>query len=238
MAEMNTAIFTIIAVLPSIIWLLFYLRKDKHPEPNKMVVKVFSWGILITLAVLVLELLYVNALQRFSLQNVGILLIGGWAFIEEYFKYFVVKTKVLRSPEFDEPTDAMLYMIIAALGFAAGENILLLNNLYILGTPLNQMLGLTSGRLVSAVFLHTLSSGIVGYFLARSLLLKKERKSFVGIGIIIATCLHGFYNYIIMKIGSPNDKLIFLLVAFLISLAIIVSLAFKKLNKIKSICNI
>jgi RsiW-degrading membrane proteinase PrsW (M82 family) len=35
-----------------------------------------------------------------------------------------VRLKALRDPEFDEPIDAMLYMIIVALGFATIENIL------------------------------------------------------------------------------------------------------------------
>jgi RsiW-degrading membrane proteinase PrsW (M82 family) len=42
----------------------------------------------------------------------------------EIFKYLVVRFKVIKNPAFDEPTDIMLYMIIAALGFAAVENIL------------------------------------------------------------------------------------------------------------------
>ena len=235
----NTALYTIIAVLPSVIWLLFYLRKDVHPEPNRMVTKIFYWGILATLAALVLEILYSGVLTRLSLQNVSVLIIGGAAFIEEYLKYFVVKIKVLKNPEFDEPIDAMLYLIIAALGFAAAENIFLLHGLSSIGRPINEIFGMALGRFVSATFLHTLASGIVGYFLARSLLLKKyERKSFVGLGILIATCLHGIYNYIIMELEPRNENFIILLGVLLVFMAISVSLAFKNLNKIKSICKI
>lgn len=235
---MKTAFYIILAVLPSIIWLLFYLRKDKHPEPNRMVIKIFFWGLLATLAALLFEFLHLKVLKFLSLQNVIILVIGGAAFIEEYLKYLVVKTKVLKNPEFDEPIDAMLYLIIAALGFAAAENIFLLNGLYMVGAQLNQMFEIAFGRFLSAVFLHALSSGIVGYFLARSLLLKHERKSFIGLGILIATCLHGFYNYIIMEMGPTNENSVALLIILLISMAIIVSLGFKNLTKIKSICKI
>jgi len=235
----NTAFYTIIAVIPSIIWLLFYLRKDVHPEPNKMVTKIFYWGILATLAALVLEFLYSKALTTLALQNISLLAIGGAAFIEEYLKYFVVKIKVLKNPEFDEPIDTMLYLIIAALGFAAAENVFLLNGLYSIGAPIKEVLGIALGRFVSATFLHALASGIIGYFLAHSLLLKKyERKSFVGLGIFIATCLHGIYNYIIMELEPRNENFIILLGVLLVFMAISVSLAFKNLNKIKSICKI
>ncbi len=43
---MNYIYFTILGLLPSFIWLLFYLRKDRHPEPKTMVLKIFLWGAL------------------------------------------------------------------------------------------------------------------------------------------------------------------------------------------------
>ena len=98
---MNIALCIIIAVLPSILWLLFYLRKDKHPEPNRMIIKIFFWGILATLAALTFEFFYQKLLIFLTLENVVILTIIGMAFIEEYRKYWVVKKKALKSPEFD-----------------------------------------------------------------------------------------------------------------------------------------
>ena len=242
---MNITFYIILAVLPSILWLLFYLRKDKHPEPNKMILKIFFWGILATFGALCLEWLYQKALGALSLQSMVFLVIGGMAFIEEYIKYFVVKIKVLKSSEFDEPVDAMLYMIIAALGFAAAENIFLLNGLYAVGASTNELIQITLGRFLGAVFLHALASGIVGYFLARSFLLKpssptdgRERKSLVALGILIATCLHGIYNYIIMEIDPSSKSFIFLLVILISLMAIGISLGFKKLTKFKSIYKI
>lgn len=235
---MTTASYFILAVIPSILWLLFYLRKDKHPEPNKIVIKIFFWGILAALGALFFEWLYQEALIFLSLQNIIILVIIGMAFIEEYIKYFVVKKKALKSSEFDEPIDAMLYLIIAALGFAAAENILLINGLHMAGVATSRILEVTMGRLLGAVFLHALASGIVGYFLARSLLLKHKRKSFVGLGILIATCLHGIYNYIIIEIAPRDERAIVLIIVLLILMAIIISKAFKNLYKLKSICKI
>ncbi len=238
---MNTTLLIILAVVPSIIWLLFYLRKDKHPEPNKIIIKIFFWGIVATLGALLFESLYQEALTFLSLQGAIILLIGGMAFIEEYLKYFVVKIKILKNSEFDEPVDAMLYLIIAALGFAAAENILLLNNLSMLGASTKEILGITLGRFLGAVLLHAMASGIIGYFLARSLLLKRaghERKSFLALGILIATCLHGIYNYIIIKMIPNDTNAIILLVILLGLMAIGMSAGFKNLKKLKSVCKI
>lgn len=235
---MNITFLIILAVLPSIFWLLFYLSKDKHPEPNKIIIKIFIWGVLITLVTILFQLLYQKFLKTIAIENILILALGGAALIEEYLKYFVVKKKALKSSEFDEPIDAMLYLIIAALGFAAAENIFLLNGLSMTGATTNEILIVTLGRFLGAVLLHTLASGIVGYFLARSLLLRHERKTFIGLGILIATILHGFYNYIIIKMIPLNDNYIILLAALLCAMAIAVSLGFKNLKKLKSICKI
>ena len=235
---MTTAFYTILAVLPSIIWLFFYLRKDKHPEPNKLVVKVFFLGFLSAFGALFFQVLYQAGLKSLSLEKVIILFIIGGAFIEEYLKYFAARKTILKDPEFDEPIDAMLYLIISALGFAACENIFLLNGLYVFGTPQKDILTIILIRFFGAVFLHALASAIIGYFFARSLLLKHERKSFLGLGILLATGLHTIYNYIIMEVSSPPEKVIILLVILLGSMAIYVSIAFKKLIKLKSICKI
>ncbi len=228
--------YIILAVVPSIIWLFFYLKKDKHPEPNKMIIKVFTWGIFSTFVALGLEYAYHSGLKAVNLAGSLVLYLAGIVFIEEYLKYLVVKIKVLKSSEFDEPTDAMLYMIISALGFAAAENIFLINGLHMRGESMNAIMGVAFLRFLSAVLLHALASGIIGYFIARSLFIKHKRKIFVGLGIIIGAGLHGIYDYIIMTAGAQNTNSLLYLAILLLIMAISVSIGFKNLSKLKSIC--
>ena len=49
-----------------------------------------------------------------------------WAAIEELVKFSAISLVALRSVYFDEPVDALIYMITVALGFAAIENSLFL----------------------------------------------------------------------------------------------------------------
>ena len=49
-------IYIIFGVLPSLTWLSYYLRKDVHPEPKKMVLKIFLWGALITIPVFFVQI--------------------------------------------------------------------------------------------------------------------------------------------------------------------------------------
>ena len=160
------------------------------------------------------------------------------ALTEEIFKYLVVKVKVLNHPEFDEPVDAMLYMIIAALGFGAVENILILSP--ISGGSLQfqffETLTISAFRFIGATFLHALSSATLGYFLALSFLKTGKRLKLLTFGFMAAIILHGFYNFSIMEI---EGNLRFVLpVIILISLAIFVSLGFKRLKKLASVCKI
>jgi len=226
----------IFGVLPSIIWLLFYLRKDVHPESNPMVIKIFFFGMLAALPAIFLEMGIFKAFDMLNLPLIYLAVLNafvGVALVEEIMKFLVVKERVLSSAEFDEPIDALLYMIIAALGFAALENILILLGLGA-DLVLPQAVEISALRFLGATFLHALSSGLVGYFLALGLLETEKRLRLISLGLLISITLHGLYNFSIMEIEGPLKFLIPLLI--LISLAVFITLGFKKLQKIKSIC--
>src|SRR3989338_7586170 len=117
-------IYLFFGLAPSIVWLLFFLRKDAHPESNRMVLRIFLYGVLIALPALFVEIGISQTFSKIPLSKSIIAILNiflGVAFIEEFFKYLVVREKVLKDPELDEPIDLILYMIISALGFAAVE---------------------------------------------------------------------------------------------------------------------
>jgi len=148
------------------------------------------------------------------------------ALVEEFLKFLVVKEKVLRNPEFDEPIDAMIYMIISALGFAAGENILILVPLKY--TLFSEIFGVSLLRFLGATFLHALCAAIIGFFIGLSFFEEKRRGKLIFFGLTLAILLHGFYNFSIMK-GEGSLKLLVPLLLLLIA-AIFVSFGFKKLK--------
>ncbi|MCL5011121.1 MAG: PrsW family glutamic-type intramembrane protease, partial [Patescibacteria group bacterium] len=129
-------LFYLLGFLPSFAWLLFYLRKDSHPESNSTVIKIFALGMLAGFFAILLERSFqkIHAFFSGSISTETILYIFvGVALIEELVKFLAVRLTVFRSVEFDEPLDLMLYMIIVALGFAALENILVLGNEHLIG---------------------------------------------------------------------------------------------------------
>lgn len=223
-----TYLLYLLGFLPSIIWLLFYLRKDVHPESNQAILRIFFYGMIAAFAAIFLEI----GFKKISSNLLLYIFIGG-ALIEESVKYLVVKFKVLKSSELDEPVDIMLYMIIAGLGFAALENILILIN-YHPFLELPKTLEIITLRFLTATFLHALCSGVVGYFLAISFFnIKKQKKLFLT-GLGIAIILHGLYNLSIIKIDGWEKFILPIII--LVGTASFVSISFKKLKRLKSIC--
>ena len=223
-------------LLPSVIWLVFYLRKDHHPESNKMVLKIFFYGGLSAGLAAIVEIGLLRTIKAAGWPNMAAIIVNAFlavALIEELLKYLVVRLAVLGDGEFDEPTDAALYMIIAALGFAAIENIIILfasdPKLYLLET-----FSFSIFRFVSATFLHALCSGMVGYFLALSLRNGKKRFSLLFLALAIAALLHGAYNFSIISI--EGSKRFIIPVVIIVALALFLSQGLKKLKRLKSVC--
>ena len=124
-------------------------------------------------------------------------------------------------------------MIIAGLGFAALENILILVY-YHPFLELPKTLEIISLRFLTATFLHALCSGIVGYFLAISFFNIKKQKRFLLTGLGIAIILHGFYNLSIIKIEGWEKFILPIII--LVGATLFVSSGFKKLKRLKGIC--
>jgi len=230
----------IFGILPSLIWLTYYLTKDLHPEPKGMILQVFFWGALITLPVFFVQVGFNSLLEESVTNSLLYNLINCFLIIalsEEIFKYLVVKLKVVNSPHLDEPVDVMIYMVVAALGFAAVENILYLF------TPMGQMpidQALTRTlvadiiRFIGATFLHTLCSAVIGYSFAISFCQAKIKHTPIVLGIIFATLLHGLYDFSIMTLDG--DMKLAIPATIIITLAFLVFSGFEKIKKMKGLC--
>lgn len=232
-------LYVIFGILPSLTWLSYYLKKDLHPEPKKMILKIFLWGAFITIPVFFIQIGLTYLLNKTAFNPIITSLVYWFLIIaltEEFFKFWVVKTKVINSPEMDEPVDIVLYMVIAALGFTAVENILYLFA-PISGLSLNAILNRTLIvafiRFIGATFLHTLCSATIGYALAISYQDEKNRLKEIASGITVAVLLHGIYNFSIMTLEGYFKIAVPAIV--IITLATLVFSGFAKLRKMKSV---
>ncbi len=193
------------AVLPSLAWLFFFLREDVHPEPKRLIVYVLSLGALSTIPALFFQFGAQEFLKIFFINFPAVVLL---AFSEELFKFLAAWVGVRKNPAFDEPIDAMIYMIAAALGFA------MIENLFVIGSAV-EGISLTSLftasnililRFVGATLLHVLSSSFLGFYWAKGKL---------AFGILTATLVHSAFNYLILIF--PNNSLLYAALFLLIA---------------------
>ncbi len=234
-------VYILFGLIPSFLWLYFYLKKDSHPEPKLKILEVFCGGILVAIIAAIVESLVLKKVVTFAFPSSFFRLISIFiiiALIEETLKYLVVRLLVLNDSEFDEPIDLFVYLIVSALGFAALENTFLFfsENMQILETII-----ISSLRFVGATLLHALSSAIVGYYWARGIILSRRLKPekeppchldgappkiMVLKGLILATLLHAAFNYFILI----SEEVLIYPTIFLIIAALFVFWDFEKIK--------
>lgn len=206
------------------------MREDRKPEPKHLLFLIFIGGISSAFAAIFLELIASRLMPAFSIHAATTNTVYFFlviAFIEEYMKYAAVRFLILNRPDFDEPIDAMIYMMTAALGFAAIENALFLVPLF--NQSILAGVELTANRFLGANLLHALSSGIVGFFLARAFF-SPHRHHFTAIGIVLASILHAAFNYLIILREGMSEGTIYIIL-LLFTMAIIVFIDFERLKQ-------
>ena len=191
-------------ILPSFIWLIFWLHEDAdHPEPHSIIAAAFIGG---AISVLIAALLEKYAAGIFSDPSTRYKI---WASIEEIVKFLVVASIALKASYNDEPIDAMIYAVSVALGFAAMEN-----SLFILGILSNGDVtqGILTGgmRFIGATLVHVVSSALIGYCLGWAFY-RSSRSKFLAciIGLIAAISLHAYFNLSIVDADAVGVLKIF-----------------------------
>jgi RsiW-degrading membrane proteinase PrsW (M82 family) len=213
-------------IVPSLVWLWFWLKEeDKRHEPVGLLTVCFLVGMIAVFFVLPIERFIQSNFARGGFQVVG------WAAAEELMKYLAVFIIVRRSGAIDDPLDWAIYLMTAALGFAALENALFL----LKPLSLSQAtVGVLTGQLrfLGSTLLHTISSATIGISIGLSFYMDKFRKNqYLVAGIVAAIALHSAFNFFIMK-GEGSDFL--KVFGFLWVVTIVVMLLFEKLRRMKS----
>lgn len=218
-ASFNLIVVLALAFLPSFLWLIFFLKEDRHPEPKKLIFLVFCAGALASVPAIVFQF----GFQKFVSNPLHLFIVTvlGLALIEEVFKFSAAYFSVRKEPAFDEPVDAMIYSIVAALGFATIENLFIVGDKmqYLTLNSLIISVSTVGFRFIGATLLHTLASAFAGYWWAR-------RKIFFGLAV--AALSHFIFNYLVYQF--ENVSLLYPSI-FLVFLAIFI---FKDFSKLKS----
>jgi RsiW-degrading membrane proteinase PrsW (M82 family) len=201
----------VLGLLPGFAWLIFYLGEETHPEPKQLIVFTATVGMAFGFFAVAIEMFFNQKLSGWGIGEFSILSLAGLALIEEFMKFAAAHFAVTRSPAFTEPTDAMIYTIVAALGFATLENIGALSNITVGASFVPALLATLSFRFIGATLLHSLTSAIVGYYWALGMVRGKTKRYLIG-GLAIATILHTMFNYLILHYGNGVYAVVFLVI--------------------------
>jgi RsiW-degrading membrane proteinase PrsW (M82 family) len=186
-------VYILAAIIPAILILFYVYKQDEFPEPRPIVIKTFLFGCAITLAVKLLIPAFDDYSQKYFTGETYYFFDSfiRAAFLEEFFKLFILVFYCSRKTEFDEPMDGLVYGVAASLGFAAYENIEYV--LYYYKEPSFQMAYM---RALSAVPMHALVGVVMGFLITQSIFEKKHNYLNLFMALSIPVLIHGFYNYI------------------------------------------
>ncbi len=218
-------------LIPSLIWLWFWMHEDnKHKEPRKVILITFLLGMCGAFVSLFLQHMFNtyfgwHLIDSNSYRTVNLIFV----IIEEFVKFVCAYVIFFRTRLFDEPIDAFLYLMTAAIGFAAMENTLYLIHPLIHGQTLDLIIN-TNIRFIGANILHVASSGVLALFIGYSFCKKPfVREASIWFGLITATLLHWLFN--IFLLHSVNSIIFVFLATWIVIVFIILSL--ENLKRIK-----
>jgi len=183
------------SVLPCLAVLLYLIRRrSPRSDRNHLVMRVFIGGIAVTVLAYVAQRSLSFLTSDWSVDSLGRVALEsiiGAALVEEALKLVIVLRFAYRRPEMREISDAIVMAVSAGLGFCCLENILY--------AGANVTIGL--GRAFTALPLHALASGLMGYEIGLSKLRPRSRQR-VWHGLWKAVLVHGLYNFILMGVTA------------------------------------
>jgi len=192
----------VFSFLVALFWLRWFRKKDKYEkEPERLIFLAFLAGALVTIPSVLLESLFRLHDQGPTVVLSNLFLSFLWVgIVEEFFKYLAVRVTVYRSKEFNEVMDGMVYMVSAALGFAAIENVgYMLGFGYAVGFP----------RAILSYLAHISFSAILGFYIGKAKI--EGRRNLILVGFIFVVPLHWLYNSFLVLGTAKESGVLFLL---------------------------
>ncbi len=228
-------------LVPGLFWLWFWLHeKHDHDEPKIVIFKVFFLGMIAVFISYILQK-SISVYLMGQAMAIGVVdfenQIGAnhlvsliYVIIEEMTKFGAAYVIAFKTKIFDEPIDAFIYLMTAAVGFAAMENTLYLIQPLLHGATLETIV---TGhmRFIGSSILHVASSGALSVCIGISFyksFWKKE--AFICIGLVIACLIHFSFNFFLTISDGSSAFLVFSSVWII---TIILILTLEKVKQIK-----
>jgi RsiW-degrading membrane proteinase PrsW (M82 family) len=185
------------AVIPAIFLMIRVWRADRlEPEPPRLMLNLVTAGVISALIALcserILSFVLDSAVASNTLLYQVLLYFVVVAVSEEGAKYFMLRRRTWRNPEFNCQYDGLVYAVFVSLGFALWENIS-----YVLHFGFKTALV----RAVTAIPGHACFGVFMGVFYGIARRLENEGRHGASklcrrFGLLISILLHGAYDFI------------------------------------------
>lgn len=216
------------AVAPALFLVFLFVRLDRFPEPARVILGTFFWGLVILVPVLAIAL-PLDALVVQDLPDpVDHVLADAFllaAIPEETLKFAVLLFYCARHGAFDEPMDGVVYGATASLGFAALENIL-----YVAGSG-GDWAGTALLRALTAVPIHALLGAIMGLYLGRARFEPNALRHSMLLAWAVPVLLHGLYDFPLLGIDHGLEAWLPLSLGVLILMIVLVVRLMRRLRR-------
>ncbi|MCK9222228.1 MAG: PrsW family glutamic-type intramembrane protease [Limnochordia bacterium] len=202
---MNPFWIFVLSLVPGLAWVYYFYRQDPVLEPVQLIFKVFLFGMLAVFPAGIIEapfhMMLSNPTSTFALFLVSFLVVGV---VEESLKFAAAVLAVRHSGEFDQVVDGVIYLVTAALGFAAVEN-------YYYTTAFG--ISIAPARAIVASLAHASFSGVLGYYWG----LGRHSRPFLTVkGWVLAVLLHGLYDFLLLsRIIGTGGAIVGIILLFL-----------------------
>lgn len=183
-----------LAILPALFICYGIYRIDQFDkESHWHLVICFMLGMLVTVPAMHLEAL--GEAQGFEQGNthLGKLLVLSFLIVgltEELAKFLPLLLFGYTRKAFNEPLDGIVYSVMIAMGFATLENVMYADRFG---------LGTTVIRAFTAVPAHAVFGVFMGYYVGLAKFDQQKRNSYLIIGLLLATVVHGLYDFFILQ---------------------------------------
>lgn len=186
-----TIVLLALAVIPPLLVLIYFIRKDKFREPTKYILATFFFGWAIVVPVLILALLF-GAIFSGIVDPLAASFVSaffGAGVPEELCKLLVLILYAMRRPAFDEAMDGIVYGVTVSLGFATFENII-----YVFQHGFEVALL----RAFTAIPMHAFAGCIMGFYVGMAWAMPYKRGKFLFLAFVVPMLLHGTYDWPIL----------------------------------------
>lgn len=186
------------AMTPACLWLWYFNRLDKRPEPVWLIALAFVGGVACVPIAYALEIALMpwlpelDAHRSFAELFLSATIIAGA--VEETLKFLVVASIAAWRHEFDEPVDGLIYAVATAMGFTAAEDLMKLSG------------GIEWGVILSPPG-HAMFAVFWGYELGR----QRGRhgwapKLWITLGLALSIVAHGLWDAFSFYREGPGSR--------------------------------